>query len=179
MYTMAKIANLAEKKRQMAGENLNEVTKSASYKVEKLTKFAMGLENNQIGWQKWPLGERRLWRKWRIWRKKWKQPAMAKNRRRAGKNFNKITRGAPCKEEKLTEWRIWQKWWIWPKFTMGLTNIQVGCHKWPLGKWRIWWNGEQGEAKAKMTNLAIIRPRCNKLLKEAPSLVTNLVNNLP
>lgn len=49
MYTMAKIAYLAEKRRQMAGENLNEVTKSASYKVEKLTKFAMGLENIQIG----------------------------------------------------------------------------------------------------------------------------------
>lgn len=49
MYTMAKIPNLAEKKRQMAGENLNEVTKSASYKVEKLTTFAMGLENIQIG----------------------------------------------------------------------------------------------------------------------------------
>ena len=29
--------------------NINEVTKSASYKVEKLTKFAMGLENIQIG----------------------------------------------------------------------------------------------------------------------------------
>lgn len=46
---MAKIANLVEKKRQMAGENLNEVTKSASYKVEKLTKVAMGLDNIQIG----------------------------------------------------------------------------------------------------------------------------------
>ena len=57
---MAKIAYLEEKRRQMAGENLNEVTKSASYKVEKLTKFAMGLENIQIGWQKWALGERRL-----------------------------------------------------------------------------------------------------------------------
>ena len=39
----------------MAGENLNEVTKRAPYKEEKLTKianlakFAMGLENIQIG----------------------------------------------------------------------------------------------------------------------------------
>ena len=49
MYTMAKITYLAEKRRQMAGENLHEVTKSASYKVDKLTKFAMGLENIQIG----------------------------------------------------------------------------------------------------------------------------------
>ena len=54
MYAMAKIANRA-KNRQTAGENLNEVTKGAPYKVEKLTKmanlakFAMGLENFQIG----------------------------------------------------------------------------------------------------------------------------------
>ena len=31
---------------------------------------------------------------------------IVKNRRRAGENFNNITRAAPCKEEKLTEWRI-------------------------------------------------------------------------
>ena len=54
MYAVAKIANLA-KNRQTAGENLNEVTKGTPYKVEKLTKmmnlakFAMGLENIQIG----------------------------------------------------------------------------------------------------------------------------------
>lgn len=40
-----------QKHRQMAGENLNEVTKGAPYKEEKLTKianlakFAVGLEN--------------------------------------------------------------------------------------------------------------------------------------
>lgn len=28
---------------------------------------------------------------------------LAKNRQRAGENFNEITRGAPCKEEKLTK----------------------------------------------------------------------------
>ena len=39
MHTMAKIANLA-KNRQMAGENLNEVTRGAPYRVEKLTKMA-------------------------------------------------------------------------------------------------------------------------------------------
>ena len=54
MYAMAKIANLA-KNRQTAGENLNEVTNGAPCKVEKLmemanlAKFAMGLENIQIG----------------------------------------------------------------------------------------------------------------------------------
>ena len=29
---------------------------------------------------------------------------MAKNRQSAGGNFHKITKGAPYKEEKLTEW---------------------------------------------------------------------------
>ena len=61
------------------------------------------------------------------------------------KSFIRLQEALLAKKEKLTEWRIWQKCWIWPKFTMGLTNIQVGCQKWPLGKWRLWWNGEQGE----------------------------------
>lgn len=39
MQTMTKIANLA-KNRQMAGEKLNEVTRGAPYRVEKLTKMA-------------------------------------------------------------------------------------------------------------------------------------------
>ena len=43
------------KNRQMAGENLNEVTRGAPYRVEKLMKWrlwqklAMGLANIQIG----------------------------------------------------------------------------------------------------------------------------------
>ena len=32
-----------------------------------------------------------------------KMENLAKNRQRAGENFNEITRGAPCKEEKLTK----------------------------------------------------------------------------
>ena len=47
MHTMTKIANLA-KNRQMAGEKLNEVTRGAPYRVEKLTKMAI-LANIQIG----------------------------------------------------------------------------------------------------------------------------------
>ena len=33
---------------------------------------------------------------------------------------------------------FWQKWQIWQKCTVGLTNIQTGCHKWPLGEWQFW-----------------------------------------
>ena len=55
---------------------------------------------------------------------------------------------------------------------MALTNIQVRCKKGRLK------SGEFDEManKAKKRNLAIIRPRCNKLLIGAPSLVTNFAN---
>ena len=53
---------------------------------------------------------------------------MAKNHRRAGENFNNITRAAPCKEEMLTEWRIWQN---------GDFECNVNKIRWVIPDWNI------------------------------------------
>ena len=98
---------------------------------------------------------------------------MAKNRQRAGEKFNKIRRGAPCKEETLTEGESYKNGESGKNF-MGLTNIQVGMPR--VAPWKVA-NLTKMANKEKMTNLAIIHPRCNKLLKGTPLLVKNLANN--
>ena len=47
MYIMAKIANLAEKNRQMAGKNVNEVTKGVSYKVNLVKSYGDIFDNKR------------------------------------------------------------------------------------------------------------------------------------
>ena len=65
------------------------------------------------------------------------------NRQRAGENFNEITRGAPCKDEKLTKMRNVTKM----ENLVKIENLAKVCHgfgkysnwipKVTLGEWRF------------------------------------------
>lgn len=144
MYAIAKIANLA-KNRQTADENLNEVTKLP------LTKWR--------GWQKWRIWQNSPW-DWKTFKLNDKSGLLesgdhdengeydenSESSQRAGENFNKIRRGAPCKDEKLTEWWIWQKWWVWQKIYHGFNKYSSWDAKsGPLESGEFDENGEQGE----------------------------------
>ena len=126
---------------------INEITRDAPCKVEKLTnlawmaiwqKFFMVLANIQFGCKTWPLGDWRLWQKWQMaktvktgqqWQIQWKN-----------------TRG--LRGLFWQRWHIWQKWQIWRTPTKVLAKIQM---KWQRSllkergdfdkkkwKWLIW-----------------------------------------
>ena len=166
MYAMAKIANLA-KNRQTADENLNEVIKVL------LTKWR--------GWRKWRIWQNSPW-VWKTFKLNDKSGLLESGdhdengeydeNSESSHQWRKIARGLAKMLIRL-EGALLAKTKNWrngesdkngesgKKSIMGLTNIQVGMPR--VAPWKVA-NLTKMANKEKMTNLAIIRPRCNKLL---------------